>query len=921
MPVASPARARFRRIIAGLAAAGVLAFGIVPMSAAYAAPVPVTITMTSKVGTVPVVGDNYFFVNYEGATGSSVAWDHADPSGVLQYNLEPGSYEIYSAPGTRYASTRLPFTVTELGPNTFNLDIDTLPSVSGSVSPSLAGAVGINTYRWNGSYFGLDSVSPYAPDSNGNFEIWFSNPAETWALEFIPADNQPYMATWLGGAAEPPSNLSDSATFFTLNGNNTTTTVATTTLLEAGIVSGTVTGLGGDPIQGAYVIADDNDYNVLTETSTNGSGQYTLKVPLEEPFTVRSYESDWAHEYYNDARDADDAVVFILTDTDYVRTGIDFELFPYVEVDFDFFVLDGTDQVEYNVDFWLYRDSGSGYGPIPFEVDIDETSTGISELPPGEYRVGLQHTFDERWIPFDTVNTLPGDIDGDTGQCYYEFTVDGSVTEFAYELTAQPEQTNCTDAPWVDDAEDMGVVSGTVTNADDVVGSLTAQLYLYDDEHGDFYELVSGPVDEDGNFALEGVLLDGEYFVAISTPRNDPHISQFVGFGGQIALDEMYDIGVDGFDIDAQDDRNIGDIMLPQGRLFTGIVSAGGDPLEGMCVELETALTTQFVMCDQTDSAGRYYLKAPLPENELESPLGYRILTVSYVFVPTYYGADPLEGDVLLVETGGVDPIDRNIELQLLPTMISGYASVWNDSDGEIPVYNGIAHLYRSSGTTWIHVDEFELVHSATDSQFVFPPELEELFNSGPVGDEFDYDDLPGLTPADYRLWFEQDGDWLPIAESETIRIGPQGFGGYNDVESEACYVDVDDLRIGEVALVDPVQLDPDSDTDCTPPVLPPSTGGGGGGSGGPANPNPPRFVPPILDHDPFGEEPDEVVEPTPSPTPTPTQTPTPSPTPQPSADGDGGDGGLDLTWLWWGGGILLLIILAGGTTIILRRP
>src|SRR5690554_1060799 len=99
MTVVSPGRTRFRRFTAAIAALGVVAFGLVPVTAATAAPMPVTITV-HEVGGDPISA--YFMVRTD-LTGPPVESGTSNVSGVLSLSLEPGTYYLFATPDSPYS--------------------------------------------------------------------------------------------------------------------------------------------------------------------------------------------------------------------------------------------------------------------------------------------------------------------------------------------------------------------------------------------------------------------------------------------------------------------------------------------------------------------------------------------------------------------------------------------------------------------------------------------------------------------------------------------------------------------------------------------------------------------------------------------------------------------------------------------------
>lgn len=909
MTVVTASRKRFRRITAVAAAVGVVFFGLVPATAAYALG-----TVTARVvdtGGSPLTSQ--MVMEWPGGSTGPV---YPNANGEISETLPPGDYTLRTWDPSRYPLWEHDFTVvdgetTALGEFT----LDQFASVAGTVPIGLADDVGIHVYKWNGSYWYLYSSGwPYTPESDGSFRIWFADPSGTFTLEFVPDDAVPYITTYLGESPELPATLDDPDTYFTLGALNSIAGVGNTSLLAAGVISGTVvTETDADPIEYATVIADDLDGNQLAEAETDATGAFSLKVPLDVPLVLRSYASGWLHQYYDRMYDADDAEEITLTTADPARTDILFQLMPEIAAYFSVYADDGGGSESFRVNTWLYYNGGGGFSPIPFDIDWDDDEASFYELLPGTYRVGLQLVDESGWIPFSTANVIPGTIPGAGSACYFQFEVTGAIVEFEFELTAEPDSSACTEAPWLDGAGTPSDVHGVVTNIADVVGPATATLYIQD-SWGDPIEVVSTTVDPaTGAYTLAGVYIDGEYFVGIETAPDNPHLDMLFGDGEEQLLFHRYDYSIDGFLIDAQDDKEV-DVTLPEARVLSGIITVGGVPVQDSCVLL-LDFSYDSVDCGRTDSSGRYWVKAPVPDISDPNPLEYKIVAGTNYILPTFWGVDPASGDWIPVTESGLDPLSYDIELMSIPSFILGDVAVWDyDESDSVAVDGGTAHLYRKSGSTWVEIDAFPMVDDTWSSLFAFPGELLDIFAGGSPEDLFD---LEGLAPGDYRIWFSQNGTWLPITEFERNVFSLAGFNDWQDFDGETCYLDVPAVGLSTLTIFYEVLLDPEVDLDCTPPTT---------SGGGPAPPAPPVKKPVASTGDnQQGDSPDDeltdesgsegegpgVIQPTAPPT----------PSPAPSADDGPETGGADLTWLWWVGGILLLIVIGGGVMLVLRRP
>lgn len=913
----TPTRRRFRRAVAALAALGVVALGLVPVSAAYAANGHFTATILDSDDN-PLTAQ--MLLEPEGGLSTSAT---PDSNGQLDMYLPAGTYTLSTFFDERFPYWEHTFVVeddqtTPLG--TFKLD--QYPSVAGSVSPALGAGGYVNTHRWNEDDGSWSHVGgPRYIASDGTFQMWFGDASSsTWTLEFVPVDGIPYMTTFLGGGGSRP-NAPTTGSSFTLGDLNDVDILGQTELIGAGIVTGTVKDLGGEPIEDAYVVAADLDGDDLAETRTDGTGAYTMKVPLDEELTVRAYADDRLTQFYNGTYYRFEAEVLQLGTGNLEKEDVDFELAPdNIEVSFDIYADQGSGPEPYEVNAWLYHASDSGFSPVPFDIDWEDDTVRFEGLPPGAYRLGLQLADESGWIPFSVTNTAPGDDALDAAEdCYYSFEIYGDEVELAFDATADPASTDCIGAPWLDGAGSPGVVTGTVDDIDDMDGPVIATLYI-GDEYGEPIEVLSSTVDDnDGTFTLPGVYVEGQYFVGIEVGRTDPFMETLFGDDAddedRMPMWLLYDQFIDGFWLEGGQGEDMQELSLFPAAVLTGTVTLRDQPVEDVCVSLEDVDSNDDVMCDTTDGDGRYYLKAPVPDDP-NFPLEYRIYAYpDGAYLWTYYGEDWFNGDIIQVSEPGLDLTQYDIELVTFPSFIVGSATIWDDDTyNNNPVSGGVAHLYKKLGSNWVEVEAFTLIHDFASSDFVFPGSLFDELNSS---DPNDIRGLSSLAPGDYRIYFSQGGTWLPIEEYDVEQYSLPDHYQETDTYTTVCYVSVPGFALDTVALVG-VYIDTESTLNCAPPTPPvitptnPPTPSGG---------TPPRFVPPILDHDPIEFPDDEGEDETPEPSPSPTSTPTPSPTPDPTADGGSDADGLDLTWLWWSGGILMLIIIAGGTVLIIRRP
>ena len=98
-------------------------------------------------------------------------------------------------------------------------------------------------------------------------------------------------------------------------------------LVEGGTITGTVTDLQGNTIEGAFIRVRDLDGYSVTSAYSDGSGQYTI----ERLFTgyykafVRSWTGNYGIEWYNDKTSFDESDA-VYTETGQTTSGIDFKL-------------------------------------------------------------------------------------------------------------------------------------------------------------------------------------------------------------------------------------------------------------------------------------------------------------------------------------------------------------------------------------------------------------------------------------------------------------------------------------------------------------------------------------------------------------------------------------------------------------------
>ncbi len=138
-------------------------------------------------------------------------------------------------------------------------------------------------------------------------------------------------------------------------------------VVEWGAIDGTVSELGGGPIQDAVVTADGN------VDTTDASGYYLIDV------LAGTYDVTASAFGYNPATTP--SVVVVLDDT----VTVDFDLtYPLISVDPTSFYVTLAPDIIKDTTLWIYN---TGNGPLDFDIDIFtnfSVNAGKSVRPPGE---------------------------------------------------------------------------------------------------------------------------------------------------------------------------------------------------------------------------------------------------------------------------------------------------------------------------------------------------------------------------------------------------------------------------------------------------------------------------------------------------------------------------------------------------------
>ncbi|HRN29583.1 MAG TPA: carboxypeptidase-like regulatory domain-containing protein, partial [Terrimesophilobacter sp.] len=438
---APPATARFRRAVAALAALGVVAFGLVPASAAYAAE-SVTFRVVDSANNP--VSSQVIVRHADGITTQGVTLTNGSPTNPLL--LAPGDYTLETWDFTRFLHNEMPFTVEagiprdlgdfdavrQAGAEQVDFVVDQFPAVTGTVPLDAAAAgVGVRAYRWDedsSAWLQLNAW-PYPVDPvDGSFTLWhyWDTDSTEFTLEFIADDGAPYFTTWLGGSTDRPWDQGDADTY-ALGAVNSVTDEGLTALVAAGIISGTVSDADSNPLEDASIwVHPDGDDSWGFSASTDSDGEYTVKVPLGDDYVAVAWASGFEDQYYDHVAELAGATPLSVTPITPRYSGIDFELNRVAELLVDVYADAGGVRQPLSVNGLLYREEGGSYSPIPFDWTYYEHSLDFDDLPQGTYRLGLQSVDETTWFPFSTIGLEPAGLGDTASACYLEFDVTGA---------------------------------------------------------------------------------------------------------------------------------------------------------------------------------------------------------------------------------------------------------------------------------------------------------------------------------------------------------------------------------------------------------------------------------------------------------------------------------------------------------------
>lgn len=629
-----------------------------------------------------------------------------------------------------------------------------------------------------------------------------------------------------------------------------------------------------DPLPNFSVVVDSAGYT----TSVDGTLQLSLKPGTHQ---VRANESTYPNDYQSITVTSDSPQQIVVTFERYASVTGSIPAGTFATVSY---ATKSGGSWDYASSFWIIQDTGDGTFEIPLEGGT------------GEYSL------------FFDVNDLGGYFDTWYGpslepQDTFTITTAGEVHNLgAVELFAPAE------------------ITGFIYEEDGTTPIPGALVTAWSDETALESDAVTGG---DGSYSV--TVHPGYQWVVTADAEGFGTMHSAAG-GGTPIVDDIEDLTVPNGGV-----LSGVNLHLPALGTIHGVVfeSDGTTPVPDAEIY---AWSSEGDVDTSTTSAsdGTFTL-------HVHPGLAWTLEAYAYGFKWEYYDGVDTELEATVINFDGGDTVSGvTFTLERAPSAIVGLIFDAPDLDiddpGElVPLTGATAHLYKLDGSTWIEVDSHPIAVTPdpVPLQFFGFPSSELNLDDPESLDDLD-EILVGLDPGDYRVFFSQGDQWIPVlawaafGDRLPLDADEDEFQG----EGFFCYLDASGLALGTfeffVAAVSSAQATDDCDPEVvhgtvtptpTPKPSPPkqqTTVGPGSGQGDGTG---------ALDGEPVDEADESETEPevdqTPAPSPAPTATPTPTPETTASSGGDA----PDLAWLWWAGGILLLVIIAGGTVLVLRRP
>lgn len=761
-------RARAKLVAAVVAISSLVGIGAVTAAPAFAITIgtaSITFTDFSASG-APYAGAPFDVAS----AGTFVQSVTSDGSGVVSLALPYGDYTI-TPTAPEYSQVAYPFTIDTPSDTVETFSVGRDGTLTGTVPTGMgSGATTAEIQLYDGlSWNRVSTETVSALDDS--FEWTLTEGDGLYRVLFHPSQASPYLATFSPTLAR--------------GSEGSIVDLGLVPFTAAAIVSGTVLDLySGVPIVGAAVSVE-LAADVVTG-ATDADGSYRIKLPqVDGDYTVFADAVDYERRYWDASTTLADATgVTLDAASGFVATAIDLGL-PRTRPDLtvNTVALDGSGALP--VSYYLYaKGVGGSYSPVPYLGPLDAPGTTFGELPAGDYRLAFAASDCSRWLPWTSLDVVGSTATAppSPADCFVLFTVTAGQANYVFSditLDTSVDEYYCEKPPWTSPGE--AVVSGTVLNASAMTGPIRASLWA---ASGDVL-IDTSPVNmTTGAYSLDGLGVDGDYFLEFEPAALDPFLDTYLGSDAGTPITIWVD------DRDALRDisthfalpllagvASIGnDVTLAAATVIVGQVASGGDPIAGACVYVSSVSASDAYYCATAAADGRYVVKVPPGQS-------WRLAASALGYDPQFWQnhADSADADPIGPTVAGI-LTHYDFTLVADPALLGGI--LFESSTGMVDDY--IVHLYAT-----------------------VPGGYKELgtTTTAPVGGIFNFLFDPALVAdpsASYRLRFESPThDWVMVGEYYVTDMATAFAPGFTEPPTAGpnCFIDLATIKPGPVTI------------------------------------------------------------------------------------------------------------------------
>ncbi len=489
----------------------------------------------------------------------------------------------------------------------------------------------------------------------------------------------------------------ENATDITVTAGNTTSGIDAQLSL-AGHITGTVTDIGGNPLENIRVSAlyyyDDGDWDRVSDTRTNSEGHYDLGSLNTDIYTVRFQDEEgrYVTEYYDNAptdKKATDVTVTAGSTTSNINAQL--ELGGHITGR----VMDADGNPLRNIEVNALYFTGMRWKDIARERTNDEGYYDLGALNPGTYRLAFE------------------DREGRYATEHYD---DALSEKTAKDLTVTAGSTTSD----IDAQLELGAhITGTVTDADGKpLENIEAEIFYWDGHWWDRLDY-DGETDADGHYDISG-LKAGTYRVQFWP--DSTYAIQY--FDNKQFVENATDVTV----TTAETISNINaQLTILAGHIKGRITDIAGNPLKNIDAIAShwNGSQWQWFSGGQSDADGQYDIGAlntgtyrvEFWDNNEGSLLGY------------YDGASDIENATDIEVIAGETTEDINAQIDLVGSTTGNITGRVTDANGD-PLENIEVSARYFNGMEW---QDFADVRTNANGHY----------------------DLSGLNPGTYRVRFQ----------------------------------------------------------------------------------------------------------------------------------------------------------------------